>query len=216
LAGANRPSGHAGAGLASIQASPAAVAVDLPCPRLRPDGVPPRETLVRQVRDLENSVRGLLRGFGLRVPVLLRGRWSAAVRSLVEGHPSLPTIFEPSLQARETLREQLAVLDRQVRDAARDDRVCRQPMTAPGVGAIVALTFRPAIDDPHRFRSSRSVGAFLGLTPKRDQSGETDRVGAISKVGDAATRVALFEAAHVLLARVGNRTPQKTCSETAR
>jgi transposase len=165
--------------------------------------VPPRETLVRQVRDLENSVRGLLRGFGLRVPVLLRGRWSAAVRSLVEGHPSLPTIFEPSLQARETLREQLAVLDRQVRDAARDDRVCRQPMTAPGVGAIVALTFRPAIDDPHRFRSSRSVGAFLGLTPKRDQSGETDRVGAISKVGDAAARVALFEAAHVLLARVG-------------
>jgi transposase len=93
-----------------------------------------RETLVRQVRDLENSVRGLLRGFGLRVPVLLRGRWSAAIRSLVEGHPSLPITFEPLLQAREALRQQLAVLDRQVRDAAREDHVCRQLMTAPGVG----------------------------------------------------------------------------------
>jgi transposase len=161
-----------------------------------------RETLVRQVRDLENSVRGLLRGFGLRVPPLLRGRWSDAVRALVEGHPSLPAVFEPLLRAREALREQLAALDRQVRDAARDDQVCRRLMTAPGVGAVVALTFRSTIDDPARFRSSRSVGAFLGLTPKRYQSGETDRVGAISKVGDAAARVALFEAAHVLLTRV--------------
>lgn len=161
-----------------------------------------RETLVRQVRDLENSIRGLLRGFGLRVPVLIRGHWSAAIRALVEGHPSLPITFEPLLQARDALREHLAALDRQVRDAARDDHVCQRLMTAPGVGAIVALTFRTAIDDPHRFRSSRSVGAFLGLTPKRYQSGETDRVGAISKVGDAAARVALFEAAHVLLTRV--------------
>jgi len=161
-----------------------------------------RQTLVRQVRDLENSIRGLLRGFGLRVPVRLGGRWSATVRSLVEDHPSLATTFEPLLRAREMLREQLAIIDRQVRNAARDDKVCRQLMTAPGVGAIVALTFRSTIDDPHRFRSSRSVGAFLGLTPKRYQSGETDRVGAISKVGDPAARVALFEAAHVLLTRV--------------
>jgi transposase len=161
-----------------------------------------RETLVRQVRDIENSVRGLLRGFGLRLPTLLRGRWSAAIRSLVEGHPSLATTFEPLLRAREALREQLATIDRQVRNAARDDHVCRQLMTAPGVGAIVALTFRSTIDDPHRFRPSRSVGAFLGLAPKRYQSGEADRSGAISKVGDPATRVALFEAAHVLLTRV--------------
>jgi transposase len=161
-----------------------------------------RETLVRQLRGLENSVRGLLRGFGLRAPPRLRGRWSDAVRTLIEGHPSLPATFEPLLRAREALREQLAVLDRQVRDAAREDRVCRRLMTVPGVGAVVALTFRSTIDDPARFRSSRSVGAFLGLTPKRYQSGETDRSGAISKVGDAAARVALFEAAHVLLTRV--------------
>lgn len=161
-----------------------------------------RTTLVRQLQDLENSIRGLLRGFGLRVPVLQRGRWSDAVRALLDGHPSLPGITEPLLQAREALREQLAVLDRQVRDAARDDAVCRRMMTVPGVGAVVALTFRSTIDALARFRSSRSVGAFLGLTPKRYQSGETDRVGAISKVGDATARVALFESAHVLLTRV--------------
>ncbi|RKK00102.1 IS110 family transposase [Pseudoroseomonas wenyumeiae] len=161
-----------------------------------------RETLIRQLRDLENSVRGLLRGFGLRMPPLLRAGWADAVRALIEGHPSLPVIFAPLLQAREALREQLASLDRQVRNAAREDPVCRRLMTVPGVGAIVALTYRSTIDDPGRFRSSRSVGAFLGLTPRRYQSGETDRVGAISKAGDPAARVALFEAAHVLLTRV--------------
>lgn len=161
-----------------------------------------RTTMVRQLQDLENSVRGLLRGFGLRLATLRRGSWSDAVRALVDGHPSLPGIVEPLLRAREVLRDQLAVLDRQVRNAARDDAVCRRLMTVPGVGAVVALTFRSTIDEPARFRSSRSVGAFLGLTPKRYQSGETDRVGAISKVGDATARVALFEAAHVLLTRV--------------
>lgn len=161
-----------------------------------------RTTMVRQQQDLENSVRGLLRGFGLRVPTLRRGSWADAVRALVDGHPTLPGIVEPLLQAREALRQQLAVLDRQVRDAARDDAVCRRLMTVPGVGAVVALTFRSSIDHPTRFRSSRSVGAFLGLTPRRYQSGETDRAGAITKVGDATARVALFEAAHVLLTRV--------------
>ena len=161
-----------------------------------------RTTMVRQVQDLENSVRGLLRGFGLRVPVLRRGSWADTVRSLIEDHPSLPGIVAPLLRAREALRDQLAELDRQVRNAAREDAVCRRLMTVPGVGAIVALTFRSTIDDPGRFRSSRSVGAFLGLTPRRYQSGETDRAGAISKVGDATARVALFEAAHVLLTRV--------------
>jgi transposase len=75
-------------------------------------------------------------------------------------------------------------------------------MTVPGVGAIVALTFRAAIDQPERFRSSKSVGACFGLTPRRYQSGESDRSGAISKAGDVSVRVALFEAAHVMMTRV--------------
>ena len=120
---------------------------------------------------------------------------------MVAGHPTLPAILAPLLLARSALRDQLAVIDKRVRDIARADEVCRRLMTVPGVGAVVALTFRAAIDRPERFSSSKAVGACFGLTPKRYQSGETDRVGAISRAGDASVRVALFEAAHVMLTR---------------
>ena len=83
----------------------------------------------------------------------------------------------------------------------RADAVCRRLMTAPGVGALVLITFRTAVDDPSRFGSSRAVGAHFGLTPKRYQSGETDVAGGITRVGDASVRVALYEAANVLLTR---------------
>ena len=136
------------------------------------------------------------------MPRALRGRWDAAVSDCLCGHPTLLAIFEPLLAARRALQEQLAVLDRRVRDAARADPVCRRLMTVPGVGAIVAMTFRAAVDRPERFRSSRQVGACFGLTPRKYQSGETDRDGAISRAGDASVRVALFEAAHVMMTRV--------------
>ena len=105
-----------------------------------------RSMLVARLKDIENSVRGLLRGFGLRLPRALRGRWEAGVREAIEGHPTLVQIFEPLLMAREALREQLIILDKRVRDAARADRVGRRLMSAPGVGAIVAMTFRAAVD----------------------------------------------------------------------
>jgi len=161
-----------------------------------------RSMLVARLKGIENSVRGLLRGFGLRLPRALRGRWEAGVREAIEGHPTLVQIFEPLLMAREALREQLIILDKRVRDAARADRVCRRLMSAPGVGAIVAMTFRAAVDQPDRFRSSKQVGACFGLTPRKYQSGETDRSGSISRAGDASVRVALFEAAHVIMTRV--------------
>lgn len=103
-----------------------------------------RSVLTRRLRDLETSVRGLLRGLGLRLPRLLGARWDAAVGELVAGHPALPAILEPLLLARAALRDQLAVLDKRVRDAARADEVCRRLMTVPGVGAVVALTFKAA------------------------------------------------------------------------
>jgi transposase len=81
----------------------------------------------------------------------------------------------------------------------RADPACRRLMTMPGIGPVTALTFRATIDDPHRFRRSRSVGAYLRLTPRRYQSGEIDKTGRISKVGDGETRTALFEAANVIL-----------------
>src|SRR3712207_6837484 len=105
------------------------------------------------------------------------------------------------LRAREALRTEAAALHRQVLALVREHEVCRRLMTVPGVGAVVALTFVAAVDDPARFRRSRDVGAHFGLTPKRYQSGEVDRSGHISKTGDAQVRTALFEAAHVMLLR---------------
>ena len=173
-----------------------------------------RTTLMARLKDIENSVRGLLRGFGLRLPLRLRGRWDAGVREAVAGHPSLLQILDPLLMARRVLREQLIILDKRVRDAARVDPVCRRLMTAPGVGAIVAMTFRAAVDQPDRFRSSKKVGACFGLTPRKYQSGETDRDGAISRAGDASVRVALFEAAHVIMTRVASWSTLKAWAMT--
>lgn len=161
-----------------------------------------RSTLMRRQKDIENSVRGLLKGFGLRLGRLLRGSWDDAVREIVSGNATLASIIEPLLVARQVLREQLAVLDGQVREVARADVVCRRLMTAPGVGAVIALTFRATVDDPARFRSSKSIGPCFGLTPRKYQSGEIDRNGGISRAGDPTVRVALFEAAHVLMTRV--------------
>jgi transposase len=168
-----------------------------------------RDTLVRRLRDLDNSVRGLLRGFGLRPPRLLRERWSGAVRRLIAVHPVLVAALDPILVARDRLSEELARLDKLVRDQARDDAVCRRLMTVPGVGPVVALSYVAAIDDPARFARSKAVGPALGLTPSRYQSGETDRRGAITKAGDARARVALFEAAHVMMTRVARWFPLK-------
>ena len=97
------------------------------------------------------------------------------------------------------MRQQFAVLHKMLLDTVRGDPVCRRLMTAPGVGAVVALTYRAIVDQPQRFAHSRAVGAHVGLTPKRYQSGETDYDGRVSKCGDAALRTMLYEAAQVLL-----------------
>ncbi|MFX0541029.1 IS110 family transposase [Roseovarius sp. S4756] len=166
-----------------------------------------RDRLGRRVRELDNSVRGLLRGFGLRVPTGARGRSCDLVRDLIAGNAVLEAAISPLLSARDAMAEQFAKLDKLVRDQSRNDEVCRRLMTIPGVGAVVAMTFRAAIDDPKRFRSSKSVGACFGLTPRRYQSGGTDRVTAVTKAGDASVRAALYEAAHVMLVRTTRWTP---------
>jgi len=105
------------------------------------------------------------------------------------------------------LAEQFQELDNQAHRAARADKRARLLTTAPGVGSIVALTFVSAIDDPGRFKSSKSVGPLFGLTPRKYQSGETDVTGRISKTGDAGVRTALYEAANVILERTTGDSP---------
>ena len=155
-----------------------------------------------KVMDLEQTLRGLLRGFGLKVGDVSRGKLPARIRELAAGHAMLERIVEPLLAAREAMWREFAKLHREVLTIVKEDQVCRRLMTVPGVGAVVSLTYRAAVDDPDRFKKSKAVGAFFGLTPKRCQSGETDVTGGITRVGDASVRSALHDAANVLLSRV--------------
>ncbi|MBV5269279.1 MAG: IS110 family transposase [Afipia sp.] len=160
-----------------------------------------RKLLLGKVIDVELSIRGLLRGFGLKMGPVSTGRFTARVRELAAGQPMLEQVTDAMLRARDALRTEVNTLHRQVLTIVRADEVCRRLMTAPGVGALTALTFKTAVDDPARFTSSKAVGAHFGLTPKKYQSGETDITGAISKVGDTMARTALYEAAQVMLVR---------------
>jgi transposase len=113
----------------------------------------------------------------------------------------LSAITDPLLAAWQAIRDQLTILDRQVVLRGKVDAAARRLMSVPGVGVIVALAYTAVIDDPARFKRSSSVGAYLGLTPRRYQSGEVDKAGRISKCGDGLLRSYLFEAANVLLSR---------------
>lgn len=150
---------------------------------------------------LEMSLRGLLRNFGLKVGTISRGRFEYRIRELAAGNLMLEAATEPMLRARASLRKELAGLERSVRQLAQDDPVCRRLMSMPGVGAVVALTYRSAVDDPARFTSSKKVGPWVGLTPSRNQSGERDVSGGITKAGDVNLRRALCQAATVMMNR---------------
>lgn len=160
-----------------------------------------RKTLKQAITSLELSVRGLLRNFGLKIGAVSKGNYEARVRELAEGNTLLEASVEPILSSRMALREQLAQQEKRVRDLAKDDNVCGLMMTMPGIGAVIALTVKSAIDDPDRFQSSKEVGPWVGLTPRRNQSGEKDIVGQISKAGDIGLRTALYQAATVMLNR---------------
>ena len=160
-----------------------------------------RKLLQTKNHDVEMSLRGVLRGFGLKVGPTTPRTFVSRIRELVAGHTTLSTVAEALLAARSALFEQWQKLEKRLRCLAREDSRARLLMTAPGAGTIVALTYASAIDDPGRFRSSKAVGALFGLTPRKYQSGETDVTGRISKIGDGGVRTALYEAANVILTR---------------
>ena len=158
-----------------------------------------RQQLLSKAQDIENSVRGSLKVFGLKVGRVTRATFEARVSELVEDSPSLQAITGPMLRVRRILIEEFDRLDRLCRKLARNDPVCRRLMTVPGVGVVVALTYRTGVDSPERFSRSRDVGAHFGLTPRRYSSGQVDYDGHISRCGDEMVRTALYLAAHVLL-----------------
>jgi transposase len=166
-----------------------------------------RKLLQSKLLDVENSLRGVLRGFGLKVGKTTERTFAARVNDLVAGHPGLQLVARALLAAHAVLLGEFNALDKQVRKLARLHPQTALLMTTPAVGPIVALTYAAAIDDPTRFRSSKSVGPHFGLVPKKYQSGQTDYTGRITKIGDASVREALYQAAHVMLT-----APVKNCS----
>jgi len=160
-----------------------------------------RKLLQSKAIAIENDLRATLRNFGLKVGMVGTVKFEARIRELAESLPDVAVLVEPLLVVRRVLREQVGILHRRLLAIVRDDDVCRRLMTIPGVGPVVALTYRATVDVPARFRNSKAVGAVLGLTPSRYQSGESDRIGRISRCGDEMMRMMLYEAAQSMLVR---------------
>ena len=160
-----------------------------------------RKLVQSKLLDVQNHLRGILRGFGLKVGKVSDRQFAPRVRELVAGHPSLEKIAGSLLAVHEVLQREFKAFEKQVRVMARTDARARLLMSAPGVGPMVSLTYVSGIDDPARFKSSKAVGAHFGITPKKYQSGEKDVTGRISKIGDASVRTALYQAAHIILTK---------------
>jgi transposase len=165
-----------------------------------------RERLIRLRKDLEGHIRGVLKSFGIRMIGISQGRQRQAFRDQLaaagETDPALRAIADAFIAAHARLCQAADDLDKALKTRAKTHPVARRLMTIPGVGPVNALSFIALIDDPDRFSRTSDVGAFLGLTPKRHQSGEMDWSGRISKCGDSAMRGLLFEAASSVIHQV--------------
>jgi transposase len=167
-----------------------------------------RKLVQSKLQDVENSLRGILRGFGLKVGKTTKRSFASRISELVVGQPALETIAAAMLAVHMALLREFNGLEKRVRTMSRRHERARLLMSTPAVGPIVSLTFACAVDDPSRFTSSKQAGPHFGLTPKKYQSGETDYTGRISKHGDASVREALYEAAHIMLTK-----PIKGCAQ---
>ena len=160
-----------------------------------------RSRLVGIRRDLENQVRSMLKEFGLLFTRAIGSKFRQHVIALIGDARPLRPVVDPLLAIHEHVCDEQRKIDDEVRRLARADEITKRLMSVPGVGVVTALTYRHTIDDPFRFRSAERVGAYLGLTPRRHQSGDVDLNGRVSRWGDRLLRTYLYEAASVLLHR---------------
>ncbi len=172
-----------------------------------------RERMIAIRQDIEAQARGVLKTYGIRLGPVTQGRHRAGFReqfgAAAAGDPILEAVAASLIAVHEVACAEAAVIDAELRAIARDSELAQRLMTVPGVGAIVALNFIATVDDARRFAKATDVGAYLGLTPRRYQSGEIDYSGRISKRGDGTMRKLLYEAANVLITRVQRFSPLK-------
>ena len=160
-----------------------------------------RKKLVGQRVTLENQIRGLAVVFGIRLPRALSSSFIQQALRASDGVAGLSSAMRGLIAARAAVLSAVVAIDADMKKMVRASDACRRLMMIPGVGQLTALAFTAAIDDPERFKRSRDVGAYLGLVPRRYQSGEVDYTGSISKCGDRRVRTLLYEAANVMLTR---------------
>jgi len=168
-----------------------------------------RKCLQTKMMDITGQVRGTLKVFGHKVGNVSSKNYEGRIRELIGDDQELLSYIEPLLLVRDQLHKQFQKLEKMILDIAKDDPVCEQFMSIPGVGALTALTFKTTIERPERFKKSKSVGVHLGLTPRKYASGEIDYNGRITRCGDAVTRHHLYIAAQCLLNRVKKCCPLK-------
>ena len=160
-----------------------------------------RARLIGVQTGIGNQIRGLLKTYGVVLGIGKGRVFEEQVLARIPEDEEIKPVVTSLLEVWKTARNQRELLDRRLERLARRHPVCRRLMTTPGVGCITALAFVATVDDPCRFQSSRDLGAYLGLIPRKYQSGDVDRTGSITKCGDQLLRSCLFEAAHVLLHR---------------
>lgn len=169
-----------------------------------------RNQLIKMTTQMSNQIRGLMKTFGLIIPKGAGRVFESNVRSMLADNAQLAQIILPLLEAWRGMRDRTAGLSTQLVAAARTSKQCQLLASIPGVGAVTASSFIAAIEDPENFRKSRSVGAWVGLTTRRYQSGEVDYDGHISRRGDNHLRGLLYEAAVVILTRTSADSALRT------
>lgn len=162
-----------------------------------------RRNHVNQRTDIKNHVRGIVKAFGIRFGSVGPTRFSEEVKQRIENQLDafLCSSIEGQLEIFDALTQKICELDRKLLSLANEDKETRILMTAHGVGPIIALTYKAEIFDPTRFKKSRTVGAYLGMTPTQYSSGEVQKQGRISKYGSSELRALLTEAGVVILTR---------------
>jgi transposase len=118
-----------------------------------------RKLLLSKLLDVEFSIRGILRGFGLKMGLVTRKSFEPRIRELSAGQAMLEQVCAAMLAARSALQAEYGKLQKEMLAIVRRDDVCRRLMTAPGVGPLVAITFKTGVDDPTRISKPRAVGS---------------------------------------------------------
>jgi transposase len=170
-----------------------------------------RDNLVRQRVDIISSVRFTLKSLGIALPSPNSETFAGHARkALGNQHAEYLVLIEPSLCVLDAMTKQIRVLEKSIESmAAEKYPECEFLSQIKGVGLLTSLTFILTIGDPARFQRKRDVGAFLGLVPKRDQSGDTDKQLSISKAGDSYLRKLLVGCAQYILGPFGPDTALK-------